>query len=184
MTYEPQEDSYMLLEQVKQLAFGKVLDVGTGSGILAKEAVYSHEVEEVVAVDIDENVVEELNKQDVKGLKVFQSDLFANITEKFDTIIFNPPYLPLDENDKDAALDGGVKGYEVIEMFLKEAKKHLRTGGMILMVFSNRTGKKEVDSIIKREGYKAKELERKNIAFFEELYVYKIERERLASPYA
>ena len=176
MTYEPQEDSYLLLEYVKQHAFGKVLDMGTGSGILAKEAVYSHEVEEVIAVDIDEEAIAELNKNDAKKLKAFQSDLFSNITEKFDTIVFNPPYLPKEEKDPDVALDGGVEGYEVIEMLLKEAKKHLRTNGIILMVFSNRTGKKEVDKIIKNNGYKYKLLEKKELNFFEELYVYMIGR--------
>lgn len=176
MTYEPQEDSYLLLEQVKQLAFGKVLDMGTGSGLLAKGAVYSHEVEEVVAVDIDENAIKELKKEDVKKLKAFQSDLFANISEKFNTIIFNPPYLPKEEKDPDVALDGGVEGYEVIELFLKGAKKHLKKDGIILMVFSNRTGKKEVDKIIREEGYKSKVLSEKSLDFFEELYVYKLER--------
>ena len=176
MTYEPQEDSYLLLEYVKQLAYGKVLDMGTGSGILAKEAVYSHEVDEVVAVDIDEQCIEELNKKDTKKIRAFQSDLFGDVDEKFDTIVFNPPYLPLEEKDKDKALDGGVKGYEVIEMFLKEAKKHLNRGGIILMVFSSRTGKPEVDAIIKRERYKFELLEKKSLEFFEELYVYKIKR--------
>ncbi|KYK26338.1 hypothetical protein AYK26_05080 [Euryarchaeota archaeon SM23-78] len=174
MTYEPQEDSYLLLEYVKQLAYGKVLDMGAGSGILAKQAVYSQQVEEVVAVDIDEQSIEELNRDDIKGLRAFQSNLFANITEKFDTIVFNPPYLPKDEKDEDIALDGGVKGYEVIEMFLKNAKKHLKPAGIILMVFSNRTGKKEIDKIIKREGYRFELLEKKSLDFFEELYVYKI----------
>ncbi len=176
MTYEPQEDSYLLLEYVKRLAHGKVLDMGTGSGILAREAVYSNEVEEVVAVDIDEEAVRELKKDDIKKLRAFQSDLFANITERFDTIVFNPPYLPIDEMDRDAALDGGVKGYEVIEMFLKEAKKHLKKNGFILMLFSNRTGKREIDRIIRGKGYKFKLIGEKSLDFFEQLYVYKIEK--------
>ena len=36
--YQPQEDTYLILEQVKQFAKGKVLDMGTGTGILAFEA--------------------------------------------------------------------------------------------------------------------------------------------------
>lgn len=176
MTYEPQEDSYLLLEYVNKLAYGKVLDMGTGSGILAKGASFKHGVDEVVAVDIDEQAIEELNKKDVKKIKAFQSDLFADIDEKFDVIVFNPPYLPMHEKDEDDALDGGIKGFELIEMFLKEAKKHLVRGGFILMVFSNRTGKKEVDNVIKKEKYKHELLEKKSLAFFEELYVYKIKR--------
>ncbi|MBW2990697.1 methyltransferase [Candidatus Woesearchaeota archaeon] len=174
MTYEPQEDSYLLLEYVKQLAYGKVLDMGTGSGILAKGASYKNDVEEVIAVDIDEQCIEELKKKDIAGVKAFQSNLFGNITEKFDTIVFNPPYLPIEEKDKDVALDGGVKGYEVIEMFLKQAKKHLNPGGIILMVFSNRTGKEQVDKVIEKENYMSELLEKKSLPLLEELYVYKI----------
>jgi release factor glutamine methyltransferase len=176
MAYEPEEDSYMLLEHLQKLAHGKVLDMGTGSGILARGAAYREEVDEVVAVDINEEAVDNLRKENLEGLRAFKSNLFASITEKFDVIAFNPPYLPADkdERDKDVALDGGVHGHELIEMFLHEAKNHLKPGGFILMVFSNRTGKKKVDAVIKKEGYKSELLEEKGLAFFEELYVYKI----------
>ena len=174
MVYEPQEDSYILLEWVNKLAYGRVLDVGTGTGILAKGAAYRKEVDEVIAVDVDEKAVDELRKEDVWKLKAFQSDLFSNVAGKFDVIAFNPPYLPSEEKDADVALDGGVHGYELIELFLKGAKKHLNDGGFILMVFSSRTGKEAVDRIIKKEGYSSEMLEQKSLAFFEELYVYKI----------
>lgn len=38
MIYEPEEDSYLLEKYVKKLAKGKVLDLGTGSGIQALAA--------------------------------------------------------------------------------------------------------------------------------------------------
>jgi len=185
MVYEPREDSYFLLGYVKKLVYGRVLDMGTGSGILALGAAEKKSVDEVVAVDIDKDAVTRLRRKEqerlrragenkTSKLRVYESDLFTNIQGRFDVIILNPPYLPLDEKDKDIALDGGVKGYELIEMFLKQAKKHLAEKGFILMVFSNRTGKEEVDKIIKREGYKSELLGSKSLAFFEELYVYKI----------
>ena len=36
--YEPREDTYLILEAVKKYSSGNVLDVGTGSGILALAA--------------------------------------------------------------------------------------------------------------------------------------------------
>ena len=51
--YEPQEDSFLLQKQVKKYAKGIVLDMGTGSGILAVEAAKSQKVVKVYAVDID-----------------------------------------------------------------------------------------------------------------------------------
>ncbi|MBN2458834.1 DUF2431 domain-containing protein [Candidatus Woesearchaeota archaeon] len=177
--YEPQEDSYLLLKHVKELAFGKVIDVGTGSGIQAEGAAMSPNVNQVYAVDIDEKAISELKKKEFcqgENCKVtpLHSDLFANVSGKFDTIIFNPPYLPFEDDDKDTSLDGGEQGHELIEEFLNQAKKHLTPGGLILMVFSSRTGKEEVDKAIKKQGYKHELLEQKSLAFFEELYAYRI----------
>jgi len=42
--------------------------------------------------------------------------------------LFNPPYLP-DGKVKDAALDGGKNGYNLICKFLHEAKRFLRPQG-------------------------------------------------------
>lgn len=174
MVYEPQEDSYMLLEQVKKYARGRVLDMGTGSGILAIGAAEKNDVREVVAADIDPEAVDELRQKKIKKVKIVQSDLFMNIGGNFDVIIFNPPYLPDEERDYDVALAGGKKGHELIAKFLHDAKNYLNKEGFILMVFSNTTGKEEVDSIIKQEGYSSELLDNKSLAFFEELYVYKI----------
>jgi release factor glutamine methyltransferase len=178
MLYEPEEDSYLLQSFVKKLARGRVLDVGTGSGIQAIAAAEKKDVREVVAVDIDKEAVAALCNKKIKKITALQSDLFSHVKGKFDTIIFNPPYLPADENDADLALDGGKKGHELIERFLSEAKKHLSKEGIILMVFSSRTGKEEVDTAIAREGYAYTALAEKDLPFFEKLYVYSIKMKK------
>ena len=96
MNYEPREDSELLAKYVKKFAFGNVLDMGTGSGIQAITAAKKKSVKSVVAADIQEEVIEN-NKNNIKNKKIkfIVSDLFSNIkNKKFDTIIFNPPYLP------------------------------------------------------------------------------------------
>jgi release factor glutamine methyltransferase len=178
MVYEPQEDSFMLHEQVKKLARGKVLDIGTGSGIQAMTAAEKADVAIVFALDIDPEAIEYC-KENAKNAKIrfFESDMFSCLkgsNMKFDTIIFNPPYLPLDPEYYDPALDGGKKGHEKLEKFLKEARQFLNEKGVILIVFSSLTDKEKVDSIIAREGYRAEQLSSQKIAF-EELYCYKIE---------
>lgn len=167
--YEPREDSYLLLEQVKRFAKGKVLDMGTGSGI---QALAAKKADSVLAVDINKNTIEHCRKT-IKNKKIrfLYSDLFSNIKTKFDTIIFNPPYLPEDIKVKDLTLDGGKKGYEVMERFFSQARKHLNKNGKVLIVFSSLTKKKKVDKIIKKNGFKFKLLKKKKL-FFEELYVY------------
>ena len=73
------------------------------------------------------------------------SDLFSNVTESYDYIIFNPPYVPssigmsleLNSSNKsyidDIAWDGGENGMEVINSFLSDASNYLNTNGRILL---------------------------------------------------
>ena len=57
------------------------------------------------------------------------------MNKRFDTIIFNPPYLPDELKVKDLTLEGGKKGYEVIEKFLNDVSNHLKPDGAILIIF-------------------------------------------------
>ena len=177
MIYEPREDSFLMENAVKKYTYGKVLDMGTGSGIQAIAAAKNKKVKSILAVDINkEAVMEALQNAMNKGipLSVLQSDLFGNIDEKFDTIIFNPPYLPSDPKLKDLTLDGGKEGYELIQKFLKQAKKHLEKNGIILLLFSSLTDKDKVEDILTKNKYKFKEVDKLNLDF-EELYIYRIQ---------
>ena len=166
MIYEPADDSFLLQKYVKKYAFGKVLDLGCGGGIQSLSALEN--TEDVLAADVSKEAVDYCNK---KGINAICSDLFSNINEKFDFIIFNPPYLPRDETDKELslALSGGEKGNEIIERFLKDAKNYLRKNGRILIVFSSLTP--DVLKLFKKYDYNYKKLEQLKY-FFEGIYVY------------
>jgi len=168
MIYEPAEDSFLIKKYIKYYAEDKkVLDVGTGSGILAKEALKY--AKGVTASDINRECR-------LKEIKFVHSDLFENIKGKFDLIIFNPPYLPRDKReDEESALSttGGKKGYEILERFINQLKPHLNKDGKALIVFSSLTKKKKVDSIIRNNKLNFKLLEEKKISN-EVLYCYLI----------
>ena len=170
--YDPQEDSTMLERWVRQYAHGKVLDIGTGSGIQAIAAAQNPKVKTVLATDLQKSVIDYC-KKNIKNRKIkfLQSDLFEKIKGKFETIIFNPPYLPQELKLRDLTLEGGKKGYEVIERFLNEANNFLSKDGTVLLVFSSLTRKDKVEELIRGNLMDFQELEKFHI-FFEDIYIY------------
>lgn len=178
--YQAAEDSYLLQEFVRKHAFGRVLDLGTGSGIQALTAARNKDVREVVAVDINDRVVRELKeritKEKLRKITAKKSDLFSNVKGKLDTIVFNPPYLPQDKGIEDRSIYGGKKGWEISERFFDEVNRFLAANGKILYLFSSLTNKEKIEGIISRNLLDFKELERKKLPLFEELYVYLIQK--------
>ncbi len=187
MVYEPQEDSFLLKEFVKRHAKGVVLDMGTGSGLQAREASHSKRTTKVFAVDIDREAVAYAKKyadhQRHKKITWLVGDLFSPFKEKkyrhyFDTIIFNPPYLPQDHKVRDIALEGGKRGHEVIARFLSNVNNYLKPNGSILLVFSSLTP--EVRELIQKNLLIGNELGKTHM-FFEDIFVYLIKRNPILS---
>jgi len=97
---ETEELIYKVLEYIKKSKKDsfKILDLCTGSGIIAitlkKEIVEKHT--EIVASDISEKAlsiaIENANNNNA-NITFIKSDLFDNISGKFDLIISNPPYI-------------------------------------------------------------------------------------------
>lgn len=181
--YDPDEDSYLLSETLKQFLKNKykdkdknkqikILDIGSGSGIHA-ETCRALGFKDITTADINQESIKLLKN---KGFKSIKSDLFdkINTDQKFDLIIFNPPYLP---EDKDEPIDSrrettaGKKGYELIIRFLKEANHHLTQDGSILLLISSLSKPKTILRYVKYLGFKRDLLASKKL-FFEELFVY------------
>lgn len=178
--YEPREDSTLIEKYVKLHAHGSVLDIGTGSGIQAIAAAHSNKVKSVIGIDIQKGVIDHCIKNiKNKKIKFLQSDLFDNLkNNKFDTIIFNPPYLPQELKIKDLTVEGGKKGYEVVERFLDDVNDYLKEDGIILLLFSSLTKKEKVDEFISNNLLESELLEKEH-NFFEDLYVYLIKKTSL-----
>lgn len=150
----------------------RILDMGSGSGILAEGALKAG-AKEVLCVDIDDESVGELRK---KGLNAVKSDLFSNVAGVFDLIIFNPPYLPSDKReDKESALatSGGKRGDEIILRFLEKADKYLTKNGIILLLVSSLTPFKRIEKLLEEKKMKHRKIAEKKL-FMEGLEVWEI----------
>lgn len=178
--YPPGEDSCLLQKFVKIHAFGRVLEIGTGSGIQALTASGSPKVREVMAMDINPKAITELKAKTKKNKKIKTkvSNLFSQVSSRFDTIIFNPPYLPTDKENPDPALDGGKHGWEISERFFSQVSRYLNPEGIILFLFSTLTNKNKIDELVAKNLLEFQELGKEKLAF-EELFVYLIKKSEI-----
>jgi release factor glutamine methyltransferase len=172
--YGPDEDSYLLADNMKTPTGSRVLDVGTGTGILALTA--AKYASSVVGVDVNPKAVE-LAKENARanGLRnviFLEGDLFSPVKkEKFDVIVFNPPYLPVEEYDAlGKAWSGGRGGMEVIKRFLAEAPAHLTEKGVIFLLLSSLNDFAEVKKLLGGHGMVPEIVAEKKF-FFEGLVV-------------
>jgi len=174
--YTPDADTYLLLDtaRLEVKAGDRVLEVGTGSGLIAAELT---KVTWVVATDINPHAV--LCARN-KGVAVVQADLFCGIRNSFDVILFNPPYLPTQPEERiddwlEHALNGGLNGRAVIQRFSQDVDGVLAPGGRILLLISSLTGLPEVRDLFFKEGFFS-EIRAKRKVEDETLYVLRIVR--------
>jgi release factor glutamine methyltransferase len=174
--YEPAEDSFLFAESMNVRLGSHVLDMGTGCGILGILA--AKRASEVLAIDINPYAVRcakgnaVLNGIDDKML-FLQGDLFTPIDSdvKFDLIIFNAPYLPFECSGQvswlERAWTGGVDGRQVIDRFLREGPKHLKSDSEIMLMQSNLSGINETLRALRKRGLRTCIVADRSLPFFE-----------------
>jgi release factor glutamine methyltransferase len=174
--YSPEADTLLLLAAARaEVRPGdRVLEVGTGSGLIAAEIA---RITRVVATDINPHAVLCAGKA---GIDVVRTDLFTSIRGSFDLVLFNPPYLPTQPEERiddwlEYALDGGKSGRAVIERFARNVGDVLAPGGRILLLISSLTGLSEVQERFAGRNYSAG-IAMQQVVEDEVLYVLKIIR--------
>ena len=142
----PEQETELLVEEVIKHSEGKsVLDMCTGSGCIAISIALFGKPSKVAASDISEKALK-VARENAKSLKAgeisfIQGDMFENVTDKFDIIVSNPPYIETGEIDElmpevrdyipRLALDGDIDGLKFYRIISKEAVKKLNKNGRI-----------------------------------------------------
>ncbi len=125
----------------------KLLDIGTGTGALALGIAKAASNVRAVGVDISHDALC-LAKENCALCKLeervtfLHSDIFSAVEdETFDGIVSNPPYIPskvvdelmpeVKDHEPRIALDGGEYGFDFYVAIIKDAAKHLNSGGFI-----------------------------------------------------
>lgn len=161
----PREDTEILVENAINSGKLKILDMCTGSGCIAISLAKYIENSYVSAVDISKEalkIAKENTKLNKVNVNFINSNLFENVTEMYDLIVSNPPYIPTKDifslqievkNEPIIALDGGDDGLNFYKIISKEGRKHLTPNG-ILMFEIGFDEAESVSNILKNEGYK------------------------------
>ena len=173
--YEPREDSFLLVENVKVKPGIEALDMGCGCGIQSINL--ASQGANVLAVDINKkavvNTIENAKRCGLSDrINAIQSDLFSAIAKrKFDCIVFNPPYLPA-SSLSDISIEGGKHGYEILHKFLDKLPLRLKRGGVCYFVQSSLNSEQRTKKKLTSLGLSFEIVARQKL-FFEELIVFK-----------
>lgn len=172
---DPRQDSETIIEAIlENIDIDKsirVLDIGTGSGCLIISVLREYKNAVGVAVDISEEAlnIAITNANNILGntgrISFDKSDFAKDITDTFDVIISNPPYIKssdikyLDDAvrlyDPILALDGGESGIAAYEAIAVGSKRLLSKDGLIFLEIGH-TQKDDVCKIFAFFGYMLK----------------------------
>jgi release factor glutamine methyltransferase len=153
-----------------------VLEIGTGSGIVAMYASRLSDSITVTDINSDACLLAERNfkENNIENIEILFGNLFEPVeNRKFDVILFNTPYLPTEEDEViddtiNYAFDGGLNGRKVIDVFLDEVKNHLNDGGIVQMIQSSLSGNQETLDKLDSLGFIA-EIKASEHFFFEDI---------------
>ena len=138
----------LLISHLKsEIASSRIIDVGTGSGVIALTLAAEFPTAEIVGADISDDALM-LARENAERLKLadrvlfLRSNLLESIQPDFDLIVANLPYVSADDrenlsrevlHDPEVALFAGSRGDELMRQLINDAPSWLRPGGMLAM---------------------------------------------------
>jgi len=146
----PRPETEQLVEIVESKIENRqstILDVGTGSGVIALSLAKKFPEARIFAVDVSEDALalagENAIQLGLSGHVQFRKgDLLENLDERFDLIVANLPYIATRDrhtlsrevlHDPGVALFAGPRGDELVSELIEQSRTRLRPGGMLAL---------------------------------------------------
>jgi len=133
--YMPSAATRLIAENLHEIDGLRVLDLGTGSGVLAILA-SKLGARNVVATDVSDRAIKVAKRNaEINGVEIdFRvGDLFNPVRgELFDMIICNPPMTPSPTQLRRFTW-GGIDGRLILDKVIDEAPSHLRRNGRLIL---------------------------------------------------
>ena len=146
----PRPETEQLVEFLKseiQNPKSKILDVGTGSGVIALNLAIEFPEAEIVAVDISDDALALAQENAARlnlatRVRFLKSNLRENVEGCFDVIVANLPYISIQDrqslsrevlHDPEVALFASAQGDELVRELIAQAPLRLRPGGMLAL---------------------------------------------------
>lgn len=164
---DPRGDTETLIAEALQTPAKRILDLGTGSGILGITLAAEQVDAVVVVTDISKAalLVAKTNakRHDVEDrIEFIESDWFDSLHGKFDLIISNPPYIGENEleglepdvidYDPIIALTPGGDGIEPYRIIAGQAQNYLNENGRVIVEIGHLQGK-DVKNLFLQAGF-------------------------------
>ena len=166
---DPRPETETLIEAALAQPFTRVLDLGTGSGAILVTLLAETPSATGLGVDLSEaaclqasaNAV--LHRVNLRA-DIRQSDWFDRVSDHYDLIVSNPPYIAADEmpglseevrqHEPEMALTDGADGLSAYRAISRGAPRHLVPGGRLLVEIGP-TQAQAVSEILAQSGFSA-----------------------------
>ena len=168
----PRQDTEILVEEVMDISENikekKILELCTGSGVIAISLARYISGSKIKAIDISEKAIKVAKKNAIENdvysnIEFIKSNMFENLREeKFDIIVSNPPYIKRSiiktlnndvKNEPYIALDGGEDGLDFYRKIISESFKYLKHGGYLCLEIGY-DQREDVINLLKEEKFK------------------------------
>ncbi|OWT40183.1 hypothetical protein J008_02329 [Cryptococcus neoformans] len=181
--YEPAEDSFILLDaleldaqDLRRMNPSVCVEIGAGSGVVSAfmSNLLGHENSFVISTDINLQACQATTRTGRANNTILDpiqcnlvDPLLPRLSEKVDILLFNPPYVPTDNQelqmtqesrDIGGAWAGGADGMAITNILLQQLPSLLSRGGRLYLVAIHQNNTEDINARMLSLGLQSQEI--------------------------